>query len=35
MRFNFAFINSYFDFNDYEKQIKFFIDDSFFWELEA
>ncbi|CDW89821.1 UNKNOWN [Stylonychia lemnae] len=35
--FNFAFINTYFDFNDYDSKdvIKKFIDDSFFLELEA
>jgi hypothetical protein len=29
--FSFAFVNSYFDFRDYEKPIKQFIDDSLFF----
>jgi hypothetical protein len=29
-----AFINTYFDFNDYDDPIKYFIDDSLFWNLE-
>lgn len=33
--FNFAFINNYFDFSDFESPIKPFIDDSLFWELES
>jgi hypothetical protein len=32
---NWAFVNTYFDFNDYKQQIKYFIDDSLFWELES
>lgn len=33
--FSFAFVNSYFDLNDYEDEIKHFIDDSLFWELDT
>lgn len=35
MKFSWAFVNSYFDFNDYNQQIKYFIDDSLFWEIES
>ncbi len=30
-----AFINSYFDFTDYEEPIKYFIDDSLFFQMES
>lgn len=30
-----AFINNYFDFEEYENPIKSFIDDSLFWELDS
>jgi len=30
----FAFVNTLFDFNDYDAPIQRFIDDSLFWELE-
>lgn len=33
--FNAAFINSYFDFTDFSKYIKTFIDDKLFWNLES
>jgi len=33
--FSFAFINSYFDFRDYDNPIKRFIDDSLFFQLES
>ena len=33
--FSFAFINSYFDFRDYERPIKQFIDDSLFFQMES
>lgn len=32
---SFAFVNTYFDFNDYVTPIKYFIDDSLFWDLEG
>jgi len=28
-------LNTYFDFNDYDEQVKIFIDDSLFWELDT
>ncbi|CDW89839.1 UNKNOWN [Stylonychia lemnae] len=37
-KFNFAFVNTFFDFTDFkteESAIKYFIDDTFFFELEA
>lgn len=34
-KFSVAFVNSYFDFNDYESPIKTFIDDSLFWDLDT
>lgn len=33
--FSVAFVNSYFDFNDYVTPVKQFIDDSLFWDLDA
>eukprot|EP00347_Sterkiella_histriomuscorum_P013629 403363988 len=33
--FNVAFINTYFDFNDFVSPIKYFIDDSLFWDIEV
>lgn len=33
--FSVAFINSYFDFSDYDQPIKYFIDDSLFFLMEA
>ena len=33
--FSFAFVNTQFDFTDFEKPIKYFIDDSLFYELES
>jgi hypothetical protein len=32
--FSVAFVNTFFDFNDYEKQVKYFIDDTLFFELD-
>lgn len=29
-----GFVNSYFDFNDYEEPVKRFIDDSLFFEID-
>lgn len=34
LSFSVAFINSYFDYSDFENTVKPFIDDSLFWELE-
>ena len=33
LSFSFPFVNTYFDFTDYETQVKTFIDDSLFWEI--
>ena len=33
--FSFAFVNSYFDFLNYEQPIQYFIDDSLFFQLES
>lgn len=33
--FGVAFVNSYFDFSDYEEPIKYFIDDSLFFQMES
>jgi hypothetical protein len=34
-RFSFAFINKYFDFQEYKDPIKSYIDDQLFFELES
>ncbi len=34
-KFSVAFVNSYFDFNDFENPIKTFIDDSLFWDIDT
>jgi hypothetical protein len=34
-KFNIAFVNTYFDFEDFESPVKPFIDDSLFWEIES
>lgn len=34
LQFSMAFVNTYFDFNDYVNPIHYFIDDSFFFQLE-
>ncbi len=33
--FSIAFVNSYFDFEDYESPVKRYIDDSLFWEIDT
>lgn len=33
--FSFGFVNTYFDFNDFTDPIKYFIDDSMFYEVES
>ena len=33
--FSVAFVNSYFDFTDYDDPIKYFIDDSLFFQMES
>jgi hypothetical protein len=33
--FSFAFVNTYFDFLNYEKPIQYFLDDSLFFQLES
>lgn len=33
--FSFAFINTYFDSNDYEKPLKHFLDDKFYWPIQV
>ena len=35
LRFNLAFTNFYFDYKDFSKPVKPFIDDSLFFELEG
>jgi hypothetical protein len=34
LQFSLAYINFYFDFEDFDNPVKPFIDDSLFWELE-
>ena len=35
LTFSIAFVNFYFDYSDYIKPFKPFIDDSLFWEIES
>lgn len=35
LTFSFVFINSFFDSNDYEKPIKYYVDDKFYWPIQA
>lgn len=32
-KINFAFVNSYFNSGDYDDPVKFFLDDTFFWDV--
>ncbi|CDW84258.1 UNKNOWN [Stylonychia lemnae] len=35
LQFSVPYVNTFFDFNDYDQQVKYFIDDSLFWELDT